>query len=114
MQTGGYNSAGYAVEGRVIDGNVKASSTVARTVSTTPVTATTGDGQLDRREAHDVELVRGGTAGRVQGLHPDLHRRPATKAIPEFTYNPANYTPAPLEFASTSAFQTYVNAHKNT
>ena len=38
---------------------------------------------------------------------------PATKAIPEFTYNPANYTPAPLEFASTSAFQTYVNAHKN-
>ncbi len=37
---------------------------------------------------------------------------PATKAIPTFSYNPANYSPAPVEFATVSAFNTWLETHK--
>ena len=113
VQTGGYNSAGYAVEGRVIDGNVKASSTSPDCVDDPGhgnyrVDASSIGGKLTTWSSF--------AAGQPDGskvFTRTCTAAPATKAIPEFTYNPANYTPAPLEFASTSAFQTYVNAHKN-
>ncbi len=33
---------------------------------------------------------------------------PATKAIPSFVYNPANYAPAPVEFATVAAFNSWI------
>jgi hypothetical protein len=38
---------------------------------------------------------------------------PATKTIPTFTYNPANYSPAPVEFATVAAFNTWVAANSS-
>ena len=38
---------------------------------------------------------------------------PHKEVFPQFIYNPANYTPAPVSFANSSAFNTYINAHKN-
>ncbi len=38
---------------------------------------------------------------------------PATKSIPTFTYNPANYSPAPTEFATVASFNTWVAANKS-
>jgi hypothetical protein len=37
---------------------------------------------------------------------------PATQPIPAFTYNPANYSPAPVEFATPTAFNTWPSTHK--
>jgi hypothetical protein len=36
---------------------------------------------------------------------------PATKPIPTFTYNPLNYNPAPMEFASPAAFSSWLSTH---
>src|SRR4051794_34354950 len=33
--------------------------------------------------------------------------------MPTFTYNAANYNPAPVEFASPAAFSTYLSTHSN-
>lgn len=38
---------------------------------------------------------------------------PATKPMPPFTYNPLNYNPAPMEFASPAAFSAYLSTHKS-
>src|SRR3954452_13012543 len=37
-----------------------------------------------------------------------------TKPMPTFTYSPSNYSPAPVDFASPSAFNTYLNAGHRT
>ena len=36
---------------------------------------------------------------------------PATKTIPTFTYNPALYSPAPVEFATVASFNTWIATH---
>lgn len=38
---------------------------------------------------------------------------PATKPMPTFTYNPLNYNPAPIEFASPAAFTSWLNTGGN-
>jgi len=38
---------------------------------------------------------------------------PATKPIPTFTYNPLNYDPAPIEFSSPSDFNAYIDTHSS-
>jgi hypothetical protein len=38
---------------------------------------------------------------------------PATKPMPTFTYNPASYSPAPVEFATVAAFNAWLTTHSS-
>ena len=113
VQTGGYDSNGYSVRGTTIGGNVKASSPEC------PPADDPGHGnyKVDANSIGGKVTTWGSTAnGQADGSKVFTHLctlAPAPKPIPSFTYNPANYSPAPLEFASASAFQTYISMHKN-
>jgi hypothetical protein len=117
VQTGGYNAAGYALEGRVIDGNVKAS-------STSPGCADDPGHDKYRVSANSIggklttwSIFATGQSDASKLFTMTCTEAPATKPIPEFHYNPANYDPAPVEFDCATGcaddFQSYVNAHKN-
>jgi hypothetical protein len=110
VKTGGYNSSGVAMDLKVVTGNATAA-------STSPNCADDA--------GHAKYKITGGTIGGTAktwgtvtsaAAHTQIHvctAAPATKPMPTFTYNAANYSPAPLTFASPGAFATYVAAHKN-
>lgn len=80
--------------GTTVNGNVIATGTV--TVS----------GRVNgdvRAQAVDITGgIVGGTV--VEGVN---NPAPRTQSLPLFTYNPANYTPAPTEYASAASFNTF-------
>jgi hypothetical protein len=116
VQTGSYSSSGYAVDGTAngteINGNVKASTTSA-------------DANCNGEPLGKYKVAAGSIGGKVMTLGTQVSgadpakvttnwcsHAPATKPMPTFNWEPANYQPAPVEFASPSAFATYVNANK--
>jgi hypothetical protein len=116
VQTGSYSSSGYAVDGTangtVIGGNVKASTTNA-------------DPDCNGEPTGKYRVSAGTISGKVTTLGTQVSgadpskvftnvctHAPATKPMPTFNWEPANYQPAPVEFASPSAFNNYVNANK--
>jgi Tfp pilus assembly protein PilX len=112
VYTGGYDSAGYALRGTIIGGNVKAGSTA------------TDECQSESHADYRVQADSiGGTvktwSNFVSG-QPDGSKvftklcvpAPKVEPFPSFTFNPANYDPAPIEFADANTFNTYVAAHK--
>ena len=116
VYTGGYDSAGYAVKGTTIGGNVKAGSLAP------------GAPDDCSSESHsDYKVTAGSIGGTIKTWgslasgQPNGAKvftgvcvaAPHKEVFPQFLYNPANYTPAPVEFANSSAFNTYINAHKN-
>jgi hypothetical protein len=116
VQTGAYSSSGYAVDGTAngtsIGGNIRASTTnpdencAGEPLGKYKVAAGSIDGKVT-------------TLGtQVSGADPAktftnvCTHAPATKPMPTFNWEPSNYDPPPVEFASPSAFKTYVNANK--
>jgi hypothetical protein len=114
--TGSYNAGGYSMvleNGAEIGGDAKAS-------STTPDCT-------DDLGHFNYKIDNGGTIGGTATLWSNLNPggsigelqtgvctlAPATKPIPEFRYNPLNYDPAPSEYASVAAFQTWLNTGTN-
>jgi hypothetical protein len=108
--TGGYDSAGRAMKVVTINGSATAA-------STSPDCADD--------PGHGNYKITGGTVKKnatswgtilstVQGTKTPLTcvAAPATKPLPTFTYNPANYDPAPVEFSSPAAFNAYIATHK--
>jgi hypothetical protein len=109
--SGGYNGSGVAMALETVTGNVTA--------------ASTSPGCIDDA-GHAKYKIQGGSVGgnattwgtvtsSVSGTS-QVHvcsAAPATKSIPTFTFNAANYNPAPLTFASPSAFNAYAQANKS-
>ena len=115
VHTGGYDSAGYALKGTIVGGNVKAVSTAPNDCADDRATATT----RSRRTRSAARSRRGAASRPASPTAPRCSpecaspRRPR-KSFPQFIYNPANYDPAPVSVrVDSSAFQTYVTAHKN-
>src|SRR5262249_28546135 len=116
VQTGSYSSTGYAVDGTAggttIGGNIKAS-------TTNPDPNCNGEPAGKYRVGADTISGKVTTLGnQVSGADPAkvftnvCTHAPATKPMPTFNWQPANYNPAPVTFGSPSAFNTYVNANK--
>ncbi|MGQ0825742.1 MAG: hypothetical protein ACT4OX_12095 [Actinomycetota bacterium] len=109
--TGGYNASGNAME--------------LTTVTGTATAASTSPGCVDDF-GHSNYKITGGTvqgnatswgsiASTVNGTKTThvCTSAPATKTMPTFTYNAANYSPAPQVFTSPAGFAAYVNLHEN-
>lgn len=113
VQSGGYDaSSGRAVDvstGARIDGKVKASSTVpgcaddpTQSAYTVNVVGSIGGSVT----TWGIKTGSGSTGEIMTGVCTDA---PATKPMPSFTWNPANYDPA-TEFASPTEFEAYLAA----
>ena len=117
VQSGGYEpSSGVAIDvstGAVIDGKAKASST-APGCSDDPGHLYYGVnvvGSIGGTVTTWGNKTGGGSVGAVQsGVCTDA---PATKPMPAFTWNPANYA-APQTFASPGDFEDYLDAGNRT
>jgi hypothetical protein len=111
--SGGAGATGIAVDvstGARIDGKVKASSTAP---------GCTDDPGHQGYKVNVVGSIGGSvttwgvkTGGGSTGAFTanSCTNAAPSKPIPTFTYNPVNYTPAPVEFASPAAFDAYLNA----
>ena len=113
--SGGYNSStGTAIDvstNAVIHGTAKAMSTVPA-CSDDPTHQYYNVhvvGQIDGTVLSWGSKTGGGSTGTF--TRPLLcPAAPAQKPLPLFTYNPANYSPAPVEFATPTAFNTWLAA----
>lgn len=107
VETGGYNGSDTAMEVQTIVGNAKASSTSPNCSddaghSKYRVAGGTISGNASTWGSVVTSLVGGTAQTRV------CTPAPATEPVPQFTYNPLNYDPAPKEYSSVAAFQAYL------
>jgi hypothetical protein len=112
--TGGYNPAnGNAIDvstNATVGGTAKAQSTAAPPCSDDPTHLNykvNVVGDITGAVSAWGTKTGGGSTGAFTTVCVGA---PAIKKIPEFAYNPANYTPAPVEFASPTAFNTWLSA----
>jgi hypothetical protein len=114
--SGGYNTS----TGRAIDVSTNASiGGTAKAESTSP------DCQDDLTHTNYKVNVVGSIAGAVTAwgnktgggstgpFSQQCLRAPASLPVPTFTYNPLNYSPAPVEFATPTLFNTWLATHKS-
>ena len=115
--SGGYDSADVAIAvgtNAEITGNAKASSTVP---------GCTDDGGHSRYQVDVTGTIDGNvttwgnkTGGGSVGGKTITHvctDAPASKEIPQFTFNPINYDPSPTEYASVAEFQSWLSTNKS-
>jgi hypothetical protein len=113
VYTGGYDSSGYALKGTTVGGNVKAGSTApndcqGESHSDYKVSANSIGGTIKTWSS-----LASGQPNGAKVFTGVCIAAPAKEVFPQFVYNAANYDPAPVSFANSSAFQTYITAHKN-
>jgi hypothetical protein len=114
--TGGYNASGNSI---VLENNAAVKG-VAKAASTTP--GCTDDPGRFRYNIFNNGSITGSTtlwgnhfgSGSTGTLQTGkCLAAPVTKTMPAFSYNPLNYDPAPSEYASVSAFMTWLKTGSN-